>query len=163
MRRTSALLLASALLLTGCGGGDDTAESSGNGSGSSSTGGSSGGDEPTSNESGDGSEQPDFAMNSLPDDFPEDDIALAEGQIVQALAVPGDNGGFSVTLKVGSFQDAFDEAIDKLEDSGFTVKRRDKLGEFDAAQLESSDYLVVVSGGEASGQAALTYAVTSTQ
>ena len=83
MRRTSALptlLLAGALLLTGCGGGDDgTAEASGNGSGSgsSSSDGSSSGDEPTSNDSGDGADQPQVEMGSLPDDFPSDDVPLA--------------------------------------------------------------------------------------
>ncbi len=173
MRSTSALpalMLAGALLLTGCGGGDDgTAEASGNGSGpgsgsgSSSTNGSSG-DEPTSNDSGDGSDQPQVDLGSLPDGFPEDDVPLTDGQIITAVGMPGDNGGFGVTLAVGgSFEDAFDDAIGELEDSGFTVKRRDKLGEFDAAQLESADYLVVVSGGESNGQAALTYTVTPTQ
>ena len=172
MRRTSALptlLLAGAMLLTGCGGGDDgTAEASGNGngsgSGSSSSDGSSSGDEPTSNDSGDGADQPQVEMGSLPDDFPSDDVPLADGQVITAVGTPGVNGGFAATLKVdGSFEDAFDEALKKLEGAGFTVESNDSIGGYKASRLTSDEYLVVVSGGESDGQAALIYTIQPAQ
>jgi hypothetical protein len=168
MRRPSvlsALLLAGGLLLTGCGGDEGaTTESDGSSPSTTQDAGGSGGDEPTSDQSGDDGNGTEFEMGSLPDDFPEDDVPLADGEIVTAVSTPGVNGGFAATLKVdGPFEDAFDEALSKLEDAGFTVESRDTIGGYQASRLTSDDYLVVVTGGETDGQAALIYTIQPAQ
>ncbi|MEG9227529.1 hypothetical protein [Aeromicrobium sp. Sec7.5] len=97
----------------------------------------------------------------LPDGFPEDDVPIVEGTIVQGVAVDQDgSAGFSVTLEVdGSVAEVYDEAKGLLEDAGFTSSLDSSGQGFATAGYDDGTWTVLVNVGEIGDTSSVSYTV----
>ncbi len=81
--------------------------------------------------------------DKLPDDFPSDDIALVDGDIVSSQSMDG--ASFTVIIATGSSaEDAVADAVGKLEDKGFSVIEDSPMASAGGAELSNDTYLVKV-------------------
>ncbi len=99
----------------------------------------------------------------LPDGFPEDDVPLVDGTIVQGLAVDqGGEAGYSVTLEVdGSVKEVYEEVKGLLEDAGFTSSLDSSGQGFATAGYDDGTWTVLVNVGEIGDTSSVTYTVAT--
>lgn len=97
----------------------------------------------------------------LPDGFPEDDVPLVDGEIVQGLAVDqGGDAGYSVSMEVdGSVAEVYDEVKALLEDAGFTSSLDSSGQGFATAAYDDGTWTVLVNVGEIGDTSSVTYTV----
>jgi hypothetical protein len=161
LRATILVTLFTGLALAACGGGSDVVSKGAEKAVEDATGCDidANGDEAKfecENEDGKGS----FSVGSnteLPDDFPERDVPLPEGEVISAVSTENDGKqGFNVTVKIdGSLSSAAEDYRTELEDAGFTVDTDSSfsLGSGDAgitafeAEGSTWDVNVIGSGG----------------
>lgn len=99
----------------------------------------------------------------LPEDFPEDEVPLVEGELLQAIFVDEpDSTGYLVHLQHDAPTDeAVAEAVGLLEGAGFSVEDGQETERlFNAVTLKSPDYQVIVSGIEEPEGTMVQYMVT---
>lgn len=77
---------------------------------------------------------------SLPDGFPEGEVPLVDGEIVQTARVSDESSdGFSVAIQAeGTIDDVHADALAQLEGAGFTVGTDSDLGEMKSTTLEGT-------------------------
>jgi hypothetical protein len=112
----------------------------------------------------------DIEVGDLPEGFPNDDVPLPEGDIVSGTTLGGGNEQvWTVIFNVGEVEPAADDYRGELEGAGFqiddtfsseTAPGQDVAGEVVSFTAASSDYLVNVFGGGASGEDVLTVGVS---
>lgn len=151
-RRTAAALVVACLALTGCGT-DDVADRLTKKAIESAAGEDAEVDIDTDSgeikvESSDGS----FTTGrTLPADFPEDDVPLVDGELIQAVSVEEDGStGYAVHMRLEGTSPAaaVAEAVGLLEGAGFEVEEMPDIGVFETRTLTTADYRVMVSGLE---------------
>lgn len=86
---------------------------------------------------------------SLPEGFPEGDVPMVDGTIMQTAKVnEGDADGFLVSMSVeGAVADVHAEALALLESAGFTVAADVDMGGMRSATLEGSGAVEAVTLG----------------
>lgn len=149
---TAAVLLVAGLGLTGCGSEEKTVSVNG--------------DKVTVDQDGDGVKietedgSATYGSESLPDDFPEDEVPIIDAKIVGgAKNVAGGETSWSVIMQAdGDVDDVLDEVTEKLEGAGYTSESSGNYGGSAAAQFDG-DYRVGVSIAEGDGQVVVTYVV----
>lgn len=112
----------------------------------------------------------DIEVGDLPEGFPKDDVPLPKGDIVSGTTLGGGNEQvWTVIFNVGNVEDVADDYRGQLEDAGFqvddtfsseTAPGQEGAGELVSFTATTSDYLVNVFGGGASGEDVLTISVS---
>ncbi|MFW7413713.1 hypothetical protein [Demequina sp. SO4-18] len=103
---------------------------------------------------------------SLPEGFPEGDVPLVDGEIIQTAKV-SDSGsdGYSVTMQVGgTIEEVHADALAKLEGAGFASAGEVDMGEMKSSTLEGAGsvggVVLGVMGGSEDGVVSVSYTVT---
>jgi len=98
---------------------------------------------------------------SIPDDFPEDEVPLLDGKILNATSFNTDaERGYTIAMQVDglSIQDAADQGAALLEEAGFVAE-----GSFDAGEMKLTTFNTdtwVVSLSASTGEDAVTVSYT---
>ncbi|MFW2513075.1 hypothetical protein ACNI3K_04795 [Demequina sp. SO4-13] len=103
---------------------------------------------------------------SLPEGFPEGDVPLVDGEIIQTAKVSdGGSDGYAVTMQVGgTIEDVHADALAKLEGAGFTSAGEVDMDEMKSSTLEGAGsvggVVLGVMGGSEDGMVSVSYTVT---
>ena len=94
----------------------------------------------------------------LPEDFPEDDIPLVDGDV--QLAMGAAEQGWQISIYVDAVADeAVGGAVARLEGAGFALDDETAMGDVGSATLSSDAYAVYLTGTTAGTQTTLLYSI----
>jgi hypothetical protein len=99
---------------------------------------------------------------SVPSDFPKDDVPLIDGDVLLGLSVPGDDGekAWNVTIQVDGVG-AFDEIKTQLTDAGFEYQEVSVAADASTGAFNKDPFTVLVVVAQADDKWTANYTVTN--
>jgi hypothetical protein len=99
---------------------------------------------------------------SVPADFPKDDVPLIDGDVLLGLSLPGDDGekAWNVTIQVDGVE-AFDEIKTQLTDAGFEYQEVSVAADASTGGFTKDPLTVLVVVAQADDKWTANYTVTN--
>ncbi len=101
----------------------------------------------------------------LPEGFPEDEIPLVDGEIIQGVSVDqGSSKGYTISIDVeGDVSETYAEAKKLLERAGFASQSESTASGFATSGFDNGTWMVLVTATESGRVTSLSYIVAPTE